>query len=319
MSPFGSAAAMSAINFGFSNAQSFVDNLFYKRNLKLQTEAQKELIDYQNEYNSPTAQMQRLMEAGLNPNLVYGSQAPAGVSGNASAPSGAMPQSHTTYDFANSMARIAQMKQAESAVNLNKALTNKANAEADYVRSQDQYYPEYMESVIRKSNQEIFTLASQENLNISQAALNYAEKTLKEAQELYTRGEIDLQTYRKQELVAKVQLLMEQSHTEQTKRAEMQSNIGVNLEQANYYRIQTKLGEIQEAYDRITKSGGQALIHNRLFVAQVNALCNELGITGKKGVIVTNLILDWLNKTQKFNPFNKAKEGATTAATILAL
>jgi hypothetical protein len=31
------------------------------------------LWDLQNQYNSPTSQMQRLQEAGLNPNLVYGS------------------------------------------------------------------------------------------------------------------------------------------------------------------------------------------------------------------------------------------------------
>lgn len=36
----------------------------------------------QNEYNSPRAQMQRLQEAGLNPNLVYG-QGVQGASGNA--------------------------------------------------------------------------------------------------------------------------------------------------------------------------------------------------------------------------------------------
>lgn len=38
------------------------------------------LADYnmQNDYNSPTSQMQRLREAGLNPNLIYGSSANAG-------------------------------------------------------------------------------------------------------------------------------------------------------------------------------------------------------------------------------------------------
>lgn len=43
----------------------------------------KELIDYQNEYNSPKMQMVRLKEAGLNPNLVYGG---GNVSGNLTGP-----------------------------------------------------------------------------------------------------------------------------------------------------------------------------------------------------------------------------------------
>lgn len=44
-------------------------------NLALQKQAQNENIrqwDMQNKYNSPVAQMERLKQAGLNPNLVYG-------------------------------------------------------------------------------------------------------------------------------------------------------------------------------------------------------------------------------------------------------
>lgn len=45
----------------------------------------------QNLYNSPVQQMQRLQEAGLNPNLIYGSS-PSGAAGNASpAPTGKAP------------------------------------------------------------------------------------------------------------------------------------------------------------------------------------------------------------------------------------
>lgn len=38
----------------------------------------------ENEYNSPQAQMKRLKDAGLNPNLVYGASAPSGHGGNIS-------------------------------------------------------------------------------------------------------------------------------------------------------------------------------------------------------------------------------------------
>lgn len=47
--------------------------------------ANKRMVDFwnmQNEYNHPRAQMQRLQEAGLNPNLVYGG-GPSGASGKA--------------------------------------------------------------------------------------------------------------------------------------------------------------------------------------------------------------------------------------------
>ena len=121
----GQSAATSALGLGFNlignSVNGLMNNLFYRRNLDLQTQKQKELIDYQNEYNSPSAQMQRLAEAGLNPHLVYGSQAPAGISGNASAPSGAMPTGgFNTADVSAAMLRMQQIKGVQSQIDLNR-------------------------------------------------------------------------------------------------------------------------------------------------------------------------------------------------------
>lgn len=49
----------------------------------------------QNEYNSPQSQMKRLQEAGLNPNLVYGSGAAQTPAGNISTPDVQTPQFRT--------------------------------------------------------------------------------------------------------------------------------------------------------------------------------------------------------------------------------
>lgn len=59
-------------------------------NIKLAREAQQHEIDMwkmANEYNLPQAQMERLREAGLNPNLVYGS-------GNVTATTSNVPKAH---------------------------------------------------------------------------------------------------------------------------------------------------------------------------------------------------------------------------------
>lgn len=67
---------------------SLVNNLFANKNIQAQNKANMELANYTytkdlemwnkaNTYNSPTEQMKRLREAGLNPNLVYGSGANA--------------------------------------------------------------------------------------------------------------------------------------------------------------------------------------------------------------------------------------------------
>lgn len=68
-----------------------VASLFGARQAKKQNQANRELAEYQyskdvemwnlnNAYNSPKAQMERLKQAGLNPNLVYGTSAVVGNS-----------------------------------------------------------------------------------------------------------------------------------------------------------------------------------------------------------------------------------------------
>lgn len=65
--------ANSAINAIVGQNQS-------KSLMRYQAQLQQKMIDQANQYNSPVEQMARLRQAGLNPNLVYGS----GVAGNQS-------------------------------------------------------------------------------------------------------------------------------------------------------------------------------------------------------------------------------------------
>lgn len=51
-----------------------------RQNMRYQHDLDKQMWDYQNEYNTPAKQMERLKAAGLNPNLMYGQ----GTTGNAS-------------------------------------------------------------------------------------------------------------------------------------------------------------------------------------------------------------------------------------------
>lgn len=75
---------------GASNiASGVIGQIFAKKNSERQLSQQKELQNYQysqdvdmwnkqNAYNSPLQQMERYKEAGLNPNLIYGSGSSAG-------------------------------------------------------------------------------------------------------------------------------------------------------------------------------------------------------------------------------------------------
>lgn len=216
----GAGAGLGAMNLGFnalgSVVNGLVDNLFYRRNLKLQTDAQKELIDYQNEYNSPSAQMARLSAAGLNPNLVYGSQSPAGVSGNASAPAGHAPESYNTADVARSMLQLMEMKQSESAINLQNANAEKARADARYTNGLADRYNELVDVQISEANQRINKMASDMNLNESTAQLQTAQRLLANAEEAYRRGEIGLQQFRKNQIIAQTALYTAQKDLTRT-------------------------------------------------------------------------------------------------------
>lgn len=53
-------------------------NEFNREMAEYAWEQERDMWNKQNEYNSPQAQMQRLIEAGLNPNLIYGSSANTG-------------------------------------------------------------------------------------------------------------------------------------------------------------------------------------------------------------------------------------------------
>lgn len=96
---------------------------------------QVRLIDKQNAYNTPKAQMERFADAGLNPNLVYG----LGSNGNQPASGSIAPVDFDTSQREN---RIAQLqfglaaKQAAADIGLKQAQTRTAQAQSDYVNEQ---------------------------------------------------------------------------------------------------------------------------------------------------------------------------------------
>lgn len=74
----GAAAVAGLADFG----SSIIGNIGSKSRMKYAYKKNLEFWNLQNEYNSPTAQRERLAEAGLNPNLIYGGS-PSSATGNA--------------------------------------------------------------------------------------------------------------------------------------------------------------------------------------------------------------------------------------------
>jgi len=115
-----------------SLGSSLISNIGAKRR---EREAQKQNVEFwnmQNRYNTPKQQMQRLKDAGLNPNLIYGSS-PAGAGGNAGSispakaapysiqnpvpPSNLLIASQVELNRTNSTKNLAQSAQSTSEKN----------------------------------------------------------------------------------------------------------------------------------------------------------------------------------------------------------
>lgn len=83
---------------------ALISNEGNKKSQKRAQEANLEFWNLQNEYNNPTSQMQRLRQAGLNPRLIYGSNA-SGASGNAES---IAPAKAAEYSMPNPLQDIQQ-------------------------------------------------------------------------------------------------------------------------------------------------------------------------------------------------------------------
>lgn len=77
------AVAGAAINAGAGIIGNLIAGRQSRKNLEMQNAFNVEMWNAQNAYDHPAAQMERLREAGLNPNLVYGNGAVGNTSGPA--------------------------------------------------------------------------------------------------------------------------------------------------------------------------------------------------------------------------------------------
>lgn len=108
---------------------------YNERNMALQHEYQKKMIDYINNYNLPTKSVARWKAAGIAPQAVFGnSPGGAGVSSDASAPSSDNPSTDTrSFDFTQTLAEQQRVenekKVADSQADLNNALADKARGD----------------------------------------------------------------------------------------------------------------------------------------------------------------------------------------------
>lgn len=115
------------MNLQFTNQQAL-----NKQNFDFQTM----MFDKANKYNTPENQMKRLVQAGLNPALMYGQSGTGGSTaqqqsgGSGGSASGGNAPSENPLQQMNIGSTMASIKEANSRAELNKALAKKAETDA---------------------------------------------------------------------------------------------------------------------------------------------------------------------------------------------
>lgn len=251
MSDQATAAGISAAgNIG----ASIVTNAGNKRSQKRAEEANLKFWNLQNEYNDPSAQMQRLRKAGLNPHLIYGSNA-SGASGNAEAISPAKAADYEMRNPLDDVSTFADFRQKE-------AIT-------DNLREQNTVLQQ--EALLKSAttaNTQLRTAQSKFDLGLSEelrsTSLQAAQANLRRMEANATADEIERDfkdrslADRLKDINYRVQISREQLTGENLKNSLLQwekelSQLGLNKNDPWYYRI---LGRFKDKISQGAKKFG---------------------------------------------------------------
>ncbi|AXH75909.1 MAG: DNA pilot protein [Microviridae sp.] len=242
------AAAISGIaNIGSSLVQN-------AGNRKSQKRAEKANINFwnlQNEYNDPSSQMARLRRAGLNPNLIYGSNA-SGASGNAESISPAKAADYEMRNPLQDVSTFADFRQKEAG-------TSNLKEQNTVLQQEALLKTATTANTAMRTKQSEFDLGLAKELRTT--SLQAAQTNLRRMEAQTFGDEIDA-NFKDQTLAARikdinyrVQMSKEQLKGEELKNSLLQwerelSQLGLNKNDPWYYRIIGKTKDkIQKFYN----------------------------------------------------------------------
>lgn len=245
----GSAIGSSGIDLGFNQLGKSIsaarEQRYNERNMALQHEYQKKMVDYINKYNLPTKSVARWKAAGIAPQAVFGSSpGGAGVASDASAPSSDNPGTDSNFSrFSQTLVEQQRMenekKVADSQADLNKALADKARGDTkdpditkrlqllDLDRSELAKESERIQKDILDIEKDYKEYEKQADLSIKQQILF---ETMAKIDKLLADKEVSEET--KKKLQADRDLIQEKINTEKAK----QRNLDADADLKDAYR-----------------------------------------------------------------------------------
>lgn len=283
---------------------------FTKEMYQRQVDDARENWRMQNEYNSPTAQMERLKAAGLNPNLIYGSGSGA-ASGNASSLAGQGTYHNVTpYQRPqNVFAGLASIAEGFAmAANIKKTQAEVGNIESHTALTQQQTLSE----MIRRDG------------------MNYANaKTREEAAIWKNKLEMDLKLYGRQinKLGAEIGLISSKTTTNDIFNSRYASRLdlqerGMLLSNRNSASdLLTKAFQRQYIMQQIEESVSRTLLNDstrlNIHPAQVKSIAGDIAL--KSATLKGKDFENWANDYLKKNGIDPRKLGGGSLAQKLGL
>ncbi len=244
-----------------------------KKLMRYQQDLQQQMVDRQNQYNSPQAQMDRLAAAGLSPNLVYNG---GNVTGNQSASLGVSPVNRRVDFNTGVESMVATRLQRQ---NIDSIVKNRDQQNAESLSRtignmlRNKVMRETMPTQIEQAKANLgMTLASMENkleqtnnLKIEAYKLNAEIDNIIERTNL-TKAQIKTELCKPEEVKARAKYLREQAATTEKQREVMDSIIRMNDAHVEQFmasafelwsrgRLEQFEGDIQEQISKFSVGG----------------------------------------------------------------
>lgn len=212
-----------------------MQNLFNALEAQKNRDFQLQMYNMTNAYNSPKQQVQRMMEAGLNPDLMYGgngqsiaAQSPSGSQASGSSPIAAVDMQQRAANVALTQAQTRLIEHQSD--NLDSDTENK-NADTQLKKTEQEFQRDFLQGqidyqalTIKLGNYELNTIKPAEWKVLTQTANKLSEEclNLQEQRNLIKKeiASIGVDMYlkrvemflRSQEVQAKIKVLAEQAH-----------------------------------------------------------------------------------------------------------
>ena len=238
-----------AIAAGGTLVNGLANAISQKKQNEQNIQLQWDMMRYQNDYNKPINQMQRLKEAGINPHLAYSQ---GGIQNQSAAP---VAQNHAAPQYNFDIQQVLQAKLLDAQIKNMNADTEQKKATTEQTQVTTSISKKELDNYDERFRADIEQTKSQTNINLAtydekrQNIINLISQNeelqqkieLLKSQKKLTDEDINRVIQLTAVLQAQVELVREQTKTEQVKRSNIEADTRNKNEQTKNLELNNSL------------------------------------------------------------------------------